>query len=475
MIKFYKYNMIFILLIIFSVVKADAENLSFPGAPGSVQELTLNEFIRISCEQNPEFRKIIMDRLYLEYEDDISLDPGELIADVESGYYYSMDTDKRGFEGGISVGKLFPKTATDVSASYSTSPGITERSSSLSFRISQEIAENSFGKKWKIQKEQLDFKKELVLYQIAETYEDYLYYLVTLYYNWLSAFRELESAERSFSESKKLFENITLRKKNSIADQEDVNRSELQLLSKIEGVKNAENTYKKVTAGVYNASGIPSESQFYPADSDSGFSGAGADEIKNESRTYAILELYEKIGMKEIEIGKNSLLPGISLFSEFSVSGNDFSFTGEPERSLSFGISLNDIGKTRKEKAEIKSAEIDLEKKKLENLITKNDLDLTLVNYSEDIGNVRELAELYRRKTVLSEKILDDVRKKYSIGKEDLSSLIDAINSVDLNRRKKLDYEAELNILIAGWLNLTDSLIRENRESGPGYEPSFKK
>ena len=463
-------------LLIFTEVSVFAQSSSENSSSYADKQLSLDVFIKTACEANPEFKKIIIDRLYLEYKDDLNLDIGELTAEFETGYMYSADTDKDGITGTATVKKLFAETATDISLTYDTSPGTIDRSSSVNFRISQEIAENSFGKKLKLEKKSLDYEKELILYRMAEAYEDYLYYLITLYYNWMSSWRELEAAEKSLIESRKLYENIILRKKSNIADQDDVNRSELQILTKMEAVASAENKYQKNSAAVSDAAGLPPDSGFIPENTESGFSYFNIEDILSsdisfESRTYKILDLGESIGVKNIEIAKNELLPQISLFTEYNISGTEYNLEEDRARVLSFGISLNQIGKRRKETAALKTAEIDLEKKALENRITRKDLDIALSQYSKDIKSSRELAEIYKRKTVLSELIVEEQRKQYRIGKTDLSSLIDSINTLDQNRRKKLDYESELNILSAGWLNITDSLIVENEDSI--FKPSF--
>ena len=465
-------SLVFIILTA-AVFTAEADT----GLP-SGKILTLDEFVRKSCEANPEFRKIIIDRLYLQYEDDINLDIGEIVADFEAGYLYSLDTDREGFDGDVTVSRLFPQTATEISASYNTSPGISDRSSSVTLGITQNIAENRFGKRYKLEKEALEYEKELVLYQIAEAYEDYLYSIVILYFDWLSAARALETAENSYSESKKLLDNVNARKESSIADQEDVNRSELQLLAKMEDLSSAENSYKKSSIRIFDAAGLSSDSDYSPAEAGESRLSLSKTNLENfavseNSRTYRILNLNEKLGIKNRQIIKNSLLPDISLFTQISASGTGFSLSDDMERSLSFGISVSDIGKSKREKALLGASEIDIEKTKLENTITKKDLDIMLLNYSEDIKTSLELSDIYARKTVLAEKIVNEEQKKFRIGKTDLSSLIDAINTLDLNRRKRLDYETELSILTAGWLNLNDSLISENKENKSGFIPSF--
>lgn len=439
-----------------------------------IQELTLDEFIKKGCRNNPQFKKIVIDRLYLEYKDDLNLDIGEIITDFETGYQYSSDTDKDGITGNISVGRLFPATATQVTAGYQNTPGVQDRNSELSFRISQEIADNSFGKKYRLEKEAVGFEKDLILYQVAEAYEDYLYYLVTLYYNWLTSWRELEAAENSLSESRKLVDNIIARNKNSIADQSDVDRSELQFLSKMEAVSIAENTFAKTASKIFDASGIDPGPGFYPAGPENGLISGETDlifseDLNKKSRTYRILDLYEKIGQKKVNIGKNSLLPKISLFSEVSLEGSGYELAEDRDRVLSFGISMSGIGENKYRKAVLKSAEIDLDKKKLENIISKKELDTALADYLNDIKNRKALVKIYERKTELAEKILKNERKKFSIGKTNLSSLIDAVNSLDDSRTKKLLFEADINILTAGWLNLTDSLIIKSENSESGY------
>ena len=440
-------TVLFITASVFSPVSA--ESILGNNTPDQERQLSLNDFVSRSCESNPGFRKIIIDRLYLEYKDDLDLDIGEIVADFEAGYMYSLDTDKDGFEGGLSVSRLFPQTGTEISALYNTGPGIEDRSSSLTFSISQDIAENSFGKKYKLEKEALGYEKEIIIYQVAEAYEDYLYTLVTLYFDWLSSARAYETAENSYSESKKLLDNVNARKDSSIADHEDVSRSELQLLAKMEDAATAENSYRKNTIQILDAAGLPADSDYYPSEADlyssvlekSGLFPGGKNpedfKIPEKSRTYRILSLNEKLGIKNSEVIKNSLLPDISLFTEISASGTGYNLAEERTRSLSFGISVADFGERRNRKAQLETAEIDIKKIILENSISRKDLDIRLLNYSEDIKNMIRLAEIYERKTVLAEKILKEEQKKYRIGKTDLSSLIDAINTLDLNRRKK--------------------------------------
>ena len=133
-------------MLIFTDVSVFAQSSSENSSSYADKQLSLDVFIKTACEANPEFKKIIIDRLYLEYKDDLNLDIGELTAEFETGYMYSADTDKDGITGTATVKKLFAETATDISLTYDTSPGTIDRSSSVNFRISQEIAENSFGK-----------------------------------------------------------------------------------------------------------------------------------------------------------------------------------------------------------------------------------------------------------------------------------------------------------------------------------------
>ncbi len=442
-----------------------------PGVPAENSQagkgFSVKEYIEASCRNNPEFKKILIEKLYLEYRDDLDLDIGEIIAEIETSYLYSLDTDAEGMKSGITIGRLFPDTGTEISLNYQTSPAVLDRNSAVSINISQEIAGNAFGKRYRLEKKNLDFEKEIIRYQIAEAYEDYIYYLITVYFDWLSSYRTMITARNSYKESIKLLDNITDRKRNSIADDSDVNRITLQSLSKEESVSLSENEYRNITDLLRDTCGCVSEDIIYPVDPSSDFPDAGnlnTDDIKKKSRTYRMLSLYEKIGITEVQIKKHNLLPSVSLFSEIAASGKGYGVSDETERTLSLGISLSGIGERRYKRAALETSRIDLDKQMLENRISVNDLDIKLKTVSGNINNLKNIIKIYERKIRLSEMILESERKKFNIGKTDLSSLIDAINALDENRIKKREYESEINIYKAQWLSLTDSLVTE---SGP--------
>jgi len=219
------------------------------------QGVSLEEFIRQACQNDTTFQRILIDQLAIQYQKAINIPAGDLVVSVTNQYQTFFDPKESEVDNSLSLRKLFPYTGTTISTDYTSSVSSTTRAVTSEFNtyISQSIAENAFGRNTRLLSEIVGLENDLAGHQIIEAYEDYLAALITVYLNWYSAFKNLETAENSYRENSKLLDNVKARQRSNIALPVDVNKVNIQVLAKEENLIILENQYQEYSNAVKEA------------------------------------------------------------------------------------------------------------------------------------------------------------------------------------------------------------------------------
>lgn len=153
----------------------------------------------------------------------------------------------------------------------------------------------------------------------------------------------------------------------------------------------------------------------------------------------------------------------IDLYGGLSIYGNKHDFQ-EFEKYLYFGINLEFpfIAPKAIEKAKYEISKINLDKTNLINKKFSEKLYTHLKNLYEFIGYEKKMIEICKEKIILAEAIVIDENKNYSFGKVTLKDLIDEVNNLEDSKFQMITHEIELKKLIVEWMNLTDTLIKED-------------
>ena len=234
--------------------------------------LSLNEFIRLASKNDTAFEEILIDELTLQYSRDIDLPAKDIVLAVKTQYDLYFDQDREEPETSLSLSKLFPMTATTVTAGYKNTPAYTSTTSSsqFAFTISQPIAQNAFGKATRLKDKIIGIEVEVAKHQVVEAYEDYFSAIVVVYYDWYEAYQNLMIGESSYETNLALLENIKERQNSKIAIELDVNKTTLQFLAKKEKLIDLRQKYQRALNFVEstiryqgNESLIPAASNLY--------------------------------------------------------------------------------------------------------------------------------------------------------------------------------------------------------------------
>ncbi|MFH1782579.1 MAG: TolC family protein [Candidatus Omnitrophota bacterium] len=452
------------IMILSSIIFALSLNVR---AEEKVNKITLEEFIKISCQKDTAFQEVLIDELKLKYEKALAIPAKDLVLEIESKYEFLFDPSEEDVENTVTLTKLFPYIGTEVAAEYSSSVATTTRNvtSDLTLEISQPIARDAFGRNTRLIDKITGIEIDVARYQIAEAYEDYLANVIMLYYDWYSAYENLRTAENSYKENLKLLENIKEREKSKIALPIDVNKITLQALAKRENVITRKNQYEdylnEVKVALRYGEDIPlepKESLLY-ADLDIDFE-KGRETFNLSSRTAKVLKMLEDKSSFEVDEYADELLPSINLLMGYTLEGSSHDI--EKETLAYAGVSLEWPFPDQVDRADYETSKIELRKTKLSSETTHMRLYTDLKNLDNQIQREKELIEVADEKIKLAEAIVKDEKENYSLGRSSLNDLIDEVNKLEDNKFNKITHNIQLRKLTVEWLRLSDTLIKES-------------
>ncbi|MFH1768580.1 MAG: efflux RND transporter permease subunit [Candidatus Omnitrophota bacterium] len=430
--------------------------------------VTNEEFITTACNRDTAFQEILTDMLTLKYGKILGVTAEDLILSVKHDFSYVHKSDRKDKEATLSLEKLFPLTATQIELSYTSQPKATTNKtvSEAKLTVSQDIAENAFGRAERLDEKISDLAFDVARFQIIEAYEDYLARTQKLYWDWAQSHETYLTSRAVYEENLKLLDNIRQRQKSNIAHQVDVNKIELQVLAKKEDMIKEESAYRQLLNSVHKAMRYDGKEELKPAplnilEEESDFNNVWAI-FSKESRTARVLSLIEeKTGVQAARYA-DELLPSIKVYAGYQANGDGYALKDSPGE-LFAGIEIElPFGGGEHERARYETARINEKKARLSHSNRLVSLKTDVGNLYEAIQRERSLYELADKKLVLAEEVLKDETENYSYGRISLNDLIRAVTDRDSKRFDKTARMAELNRLFIECLRITDRLLQRD-------------
>lgn len=465
-------------LILKTIVLTAALSLFPPGrilkaedTGGELRELSLDEFIELSCANDKVFEQILIEGLKLNYLKKLELPADDIVLSVKNNYAAFLASGKGNPEYEFSLEKLFPYTGTSVGAGYISrvnGPEAGDVDGEFYAEISQPIARNAFGKTTRLLDRIVGMEIDISGYQIVEAYERYLSEIINIYYDWNEAYENLKTAENSYKENMKMLENVKEREKNNIALPVDVNKVLLQVLLKEETLIEAGESFREYTNLLKKSIGYDTVEKLVPGGPDrfDGLEINFEDEyrvFREKARTSLILDLLEEKSTLEVDKYADALLPSVELFAEYRIKGAD-RYLEKDDKRVYAGFRLDYPFPGQVERAEYDTSKIEREMSDLDRINTHIRIYTELRNIYEEIEKAKKLIKIAEEKIRVSRSVVDDDAVNYSYGRVILNNFIDEVNRLDLNRFSLIQRNIRLKKLIIEWLTLTDRLVREKGE-----------
>ncbi len=450
------YTAIFFILCLFSSTGETADK---------TREISLDDFILIAAQNDVFFEKILIDELALRYRKDLLMPARDIVLSVKNQYDFFMNQDRTQPENTIGLSKLFPYTGTSVSAVYSSAPSFTNEtnSSRMEFTLSQSIARNAFGKGTRLLDKIVGLEIDVARHQIVEAYEDYLASIIKAYIDWYEAYQKVDIARSSYNENMKLLDNIMEREKNKIALAVDVNKIKIQVYDKEENLVDFTEEYQRRLTIIKTIMRYEGNETLIPNNPDSFFSPEVSFEydfkdFRENSRTYAILDLLAEKSSFEVDKNADDLLPSINLLTGFDIAGKRESLY-ESDNMFYMGVSMEWPFPNQVQRAELNTAKVSLEKTLLSNTDTHFRLYRDIKNLYLNLNQEKLLFEIAHKKDGLAGEVLKDETENYMYGKITLNDFIRAVNTYDTNRLNIATRHAQIKRLLLERLRILDLLI----------------
>jgi outer membrane protein TolC len=432
--------------------------------------LSIEEYVEKALENDRHFEEILIDELKLSYRNTLAVPAGDLLAELKGQYEYVTETDDASPEFSVSLDKLFPMSATELTAEYAGSFSATDssESSSLSLKISQDIAGNAFGRINRMLSRLSGKEIRIAEFQIIEAYEKYLAQVIGYYYSWYLSYENLAIGKQSYAQGKKLLENMEERARNNIALPVDVNKINIQLLLKKESLAILQQEYDSISRTVKSSAGLADGEEVRPADPGAylpleiDHENAYAHFISS-SRTGNVLRLLEETAGLELDIASAKLIPEIALYMYYDASGDGFSLN-DPDESYYAGIQVDLPVPDSYDRASYKIEKIEEQKQKISTEHSYRLIKDGLEQLYLEIEREKLMLDIASQKIKLSDSILKDEQKNYSYGKISLNDYIDAVNRQDEMRFSSIQHRIKLKQLQIQWLEFTDSLVTRKPE-----------
>lgn len=427
--------------------------------------LSLDEFIRLAATRNTVFEAILIDELILKYQKDLRLPPDDLILSVKQQYEVYFSQGREDSATSIGLSQLFPHQGTEASLSYDVGSSLNSADSigELSLSISQPIARNAFGRSTKLLDKIVGLEVDIARHQIVEAYEDYFAAITAAYYTWYEDYANLGIGQSSYSENLKLLDNIKKRQIRKIAVAIDVNKVELQVLSKKERVIELEEKLKSSLNVIQTIIRQKEDKRLIPVQPKLPTSLAKPfdslyKEFSDTSRTFQVLKILEQKSVLQVARDADDLLPSINVIAGYEVRGKDYNIENSDDFFYA-GVSVKWPFTNKVASAEHQVSKILADKSQLTTQNTYFRLYTQLNNLYLQIEREGRLIKIAEKKIRLARAVLKDETDNYSYGKVTLNEYIQAVNFLDNNRFNKVSHESLRNKLLNEWQRLTDQLV----------------
>lgn len=447
------------LLYFYSPLYANIENTN----------LKLSQLIKEAKSHDPNFQKIIADRLQSRYLVDLNLPSQKALVSVSTEYGISSAGNTTILSA--SIGKSIIKTGTNLSISrdHTDRPDREERVTKL--RLEQSIYGNAFGSRTRLKESSINQEINILELQVAEAFEDYMGEIIDDYLDLNLAYLELQTAKKLELESKSLLQRVEARKNRNIATSTDVNRVKLQTLIRSEQVLNAQIAWESKSKEILQMIGSDKKNSIVTPATIINYR-ENIKQLKNDfdilfskSRSKLITEKAEQVAQNNIRFQKQSGGPQASLIGGYNIDDSN-RFSSRVNRketvvgvqlSLPFGDSVAKANVAKASQAAL-LAQID-RKKALLNFeqtyyVLRNQLD----------RQVQKL-EISEGKKLVAQKIVLDEERRYHNGRIELERLIESRNNLAQYSFDFLSDLTQLNKLFVKWLNTIDQLVIKDEVS----------
>ncbi len=448
---------------IFFIISSIFNNFLFAENEGltNPRTISLENFISLATQKNPEFELILIEQLKLKYNRYLKMPGEELLVNIKTDYSFKSEENVTN----VGLTKLFSEAGLTANAAYEYR---SENRDGFIFQIEQSLLKNAFGRANRLKLEDIEVGNKMMTYEIIEAYENYIATLIHIYYDFCNTYSELELAKSLCDDSVKLNQNMKDKKGFSAVKQVDLNKSFLEIVNKKEKIKNLEIEFTKINNLIIQAI-RGGEKDVYSPDLNSESLDIDLGKInidflkeyqnfKNSSRTYFIYDLMKRKNILYLEIGQDDLMDILNLRLGYKDYYEESYFAKEFFVGATFEKGFFD----KKTAALEEVLNINYKKTNISIENQKYNIQVLLKNLYENIMLQKELIKYTDEKRAYMEQIAKDDTEAYATGKGSYNDMIKSVNMLEGCKYEKIARVLAIKKMMIDWKNITDQLVKNN-------------
>lgn len=425
----------------------------------------LEAFLRIARQSDKAAAIVLHDKKQLAYLEDLMVSSSALLASIQNEYGFAFGEGDRSMSLRGGLEKSFEQTGTSLSGSYTKNKRENVEEEVIRLDLEQSLFKNAFGKQARHEKQVAEWKKEAVVLELVEAFEDYTEQAIGAYLDWQLGILKRVVVQRIYEDAKRLQVNIKRRFRQSVANRVDVDRIGLQVLVREDALAAAE------VELVHAEEAVQAMASFDQTDSrkpetqirflDQRVVPKPEDPaLLTNSRGLAALRLSEKIERAEADILDEELDPDLKFLAGFQYDDSRRYTTSTTRKEALVGFSLDWPFFNAQGRAKVQEAAFQAGAARLQKELFEQQLRADLISNAADIAQNRKRVTVGSEKVRLAKRVLKAETARYEQGRVDLETLISAQQSLAQTHLDELTSQTALAKSVVAWLRLVDQLIQ---------------
>ncbi len=430
---------------------------------GAAKVLSVNDYTELLKKEDAEIQRYVHQRMQTRFQTDLALADSAWVLSLTNTHGIAIGNNPTTRRTDVGLLKNFRSTGTDIEVGYNTNT-LADRQEEIQFlQLRQSLLRNFFGQRLRTQEEGLELQNQVTLWQVVETYEDYMAEKLGQYLDFVLAWQNYNTAEQQLREITSIWKEVKQRKRNNIALSVDLNRAEVQKIqyerNLLEAKQDMQRLRKLLLARIDTSVSAFEPSGEVPFINDTLVFSKERSEFLKKGRTIRIHQVRQQSVEKLKEATERRYYPEAQLILGYSQDQSQRFSTiiNREEKVVGFNFTYEFDSSQRG--AQVAQAQYNVHQTELQNLSERKQITTLIDNLKDQIVLQKQRVDLLKRQVAVSKKLVQGETGRFRKGRVDLETLITTQNSYHQARYDLLAQKVLLARHTLNWKVLLDQLV----------------
>jgi outer membrane protein TolC len=432
---------------------------------GGETVLTLEKFLAEAVKHDANLEPIVAEKLQARFHRELQAPDRRYLVQLRGEYGIDPASDTTTSSMVASVEKQITDSGTQVLASITQRELADRKEKVSSITIEQPLYRNGFGRGGRLLLDILDDEQQLILLQVAESYEGYMATLVGVYLDFKNAYLQVQAAQRLYGDALTLLDQVERKQKRGIADRLDVDRLRLESLSRYGELVAAKSEFGSVESKIIGRIGTHNGTRFKPEVGSPLFPTApeqldqDAQSAVTNGRTMTIATLATTVSDKKVTWREQEERVEVNLVAGYQSDHSQRYATSSDVNEVVIGVSVTAPLGDHRGDARMAQASYEKVKSIAGQHAAEQNLSETLAGLKVMIQQQTQIVQNAALQLALADRIANEQKRRFLEGERDLDEVVASQRVLAQNRYAVGREQVALDRLALEWRSQTDQLI----------------